>query len=155
MDNLNSSNTKLTEQEKIRFTELTEKILERQSLISVFSASENEEFFQILQKINLFLKEQDRKTQEENKVFPPLVSLVLKLFSVTAIILLILVAPLIITIIISQNINQSFTLTIFAAILALLLSSLALMAFFGKFQWTWVFSLILITFFLTLLFSIL
>jgi hypothetical protein len=143
-NNSHNFNIRLTRKEEIKFRELTTKILAQQSFSEVLSPSEKDELLQILKKLNLISEDQHPIRQQGNE----LILLALNILSVAAIFLALAGIPTVAVWIITKS-RISTALAIF---LAAIVSCIGILSFFGRFQWSWFFTvLFLVALFLIIL----
>lgn len=145
-DSLNPFGARLTRQEEIKFRELVDKILVQQSLPEVLEPSEREELFQLLQKLGL-----DQSLVRQNQERNELLIKTFKLLSIVTFSLAFVGIAVVPTVAIWIATN-SHLLTGFSLLGLVFLSCMGALAFFGRFQWSWFFTVaFFITFFLVVL----
>lgn len=74
MNNIDNPNIKLSTQEEIKFRDLTNKIINQQSLPTILSESDRREFFNLLRKLELDPQIQGQDSQNNTKIIVGILS---------------------------------------------------------------------------------
>lgn len=145
MDNINNPEPELSLQEKEKFRNLTDKIINQHSQSEILTDYEKQEFYQILQKLKLLPQNQTARKDKSN-----ILNLIIGSISFLAFYLLLVGIP----IAIAATLSKSSSFIIFIIISATFLSIAGIGAFMGKVSWGWIFSMIILLVVFEAVFSI-